>query len=102
MPRQSRKRAESWAGPTVSESISDGEYQQEYQCTYDVITTEGVFRFAIGIVVEDSADKDNIGVYALYVIRGENTDMDFAYGGDGNWNPGIHFDLVYAGNNVIG
>lgn len=55
-------------------------------------------RMAASIVLQlkhflkDSADANNIGVYSLYVVRAEDSDIRFAYWGDGNWTPGINID----------
>lgn len=85
-----------WGGPG-----EDAEYNAEYtwlskQHSYDVITTEQKHRLAIKEYTIDSANPDNIGIYSLYVIKTEDDPYaEYAYGGDGKWEPGIHLNVFF-------
>lgn len=84
-----------WGGPNTNDGINDdgtGRNWKNIQSTYDVETNGGIYRFAIKTFLKDSADANNIGVYSLYVMRVEDSDIRFAYWGDGNWTPGINID----------
>lgn len=84
-----------WGGPG-----EDAEHNAEYtlvskQYSYDVATTEGKYRLAIKEYTIDTANPDNIGICSLYVIKAEDDPYtEYAYGGDGNWTIGIHFNVV--------
>ena len=62
---------------------------ESIQSTYDVETTEQKYRFAIKEFTKDTADPNNVGIYSLYIIREEDSNLQFAYWGDGQWSPGI-------------
>lgn len=85
-----------WGGPG-----EDAEYNAEHtwlskQHLFDVVTTEQEYRFAIKEYTIDSANPDNVGIYSLYVIQTEDDSyIEYAYGGDGKWTSGIHFNLIF-------
>ena len=78
-----------WSGPIVSEGRENGCHYKYLESTYDVVTSEQEYRFAIMTYVIDTSNQDNIGVYSLYIIKADDTDRQFAYWGDGNCTPGI-------------
>jgi len=82
-----------WAGPATSaRSDGEGHYQEKFQSTYDVKTTESIYRFAIREYVIDTKDLDILGIYSLYIMNGENSDLNIAYWGGGEWAAGIHIE----------
>ena len=82
-----------WAGPATSaRSDGEGHYQEKFQSTYDVKTTESIYRFAIREYVIDTKDLDVVGIYSLYIMNGENSDLNIAYWGGGEWAAGIHIE----------
>lgn len=77
-----------WAGPTVqSAHLPEGDYKL-LEPTYDVVTSEQKYRFALQIYVENTIDPDHVGIYSLYVIKREDDPNDSAYWGSGEL-PGI-------------
>lgn len=83
-----------WGGCYVETSKEDDNIYQVIEATYDVKTTEGVFRFAIQYISQDSSNPKNVGVNSLYVIRVEaNEVLEYAYWGDGRFASGIHIDI---------
>ena len=85
-----------WAGPGESGEFNSGYEQRSLQYTYDVVTSKQNYRFAIKEYTVDTSDKNNIGIYSLYVIKFEDDPYpEYAYWGDGNWTPGINFNCNY-------
>jgi hypothetical protein len=62
------------------------------QSAYDVETSTQRYRIAIKDFTVDTANKDNVGIYSLYIIKMEDTSEEVAYRGDGKWTPGINFN----------
>jgi len=84
-----------WGGPGSFDGLNDdgtGRNWKRIDSTYDVETSEQKYRFAIQEFVQDIADKNNVGVWSLYIIKMEDTDSQFAYWGDGKNTPGINFN----------
>lgn len=85
-----------WGGPGASEGMNDdgtGRNWKYIDSTYDVKTSKQKYRFAIREFTIDTANKDNIGICSLYIIKEEDdTDPKFAYWGDGNFTPGINLN----------
>ena len=83
----------SWG--THTEKSKEYDIEEEiFYISYDVTTTEGVFRIAASIVIKDTTDKDNEGIEALYIINMSNhLYPDCAYRGDEKYIPGIYIDL---------
>lgn len=86
-----------WDALAVYDSVNesgDNRRVKSYDLTYDVETTEQKYRFAIHYVIEDTADKNNVGIWSLYIIKAEDdTDLRFAYRGDGKDTPGININV---------
>ncbi len=81
-----------WGGPCIETGKNDGERQgtwKSLQSTYDVVTNKGEYRFAIQEYISDTGDPKNIGINSLYIIKSEDSDMQYAYRGDGEWTQGI-------------
>lgn len=64
--------------------------------SYDVTTTECVYRFGMDWRIEDDYDKDNIGIWFLYVIKYDDDPFKtYAYWGDGDDTVGINVGKTY-------
>jgi len=85
--------------PGAQGGINDdgsGRNWKELESTYDVKTSSGEYRIAIYEFVQDTADKDNVGVWSLYIIKMEDDiDPKLAYVGDGKDTPGISIGLTW-------
>lgn len=78
------------AGPNVSEGRHPTRKYKLFRASYDVVTSEQEYRFALMIYVKDTETPDNVGIYCLYVIKAEDDpEREFTYWGNGNWAPGI-------------
>ena len=68
-----------------------------YNMSYDVTTTEDVYRFGIIWYVEYTVDKDNVGIWSLSIIRlDDDTDPKASYRGDGSQTPGINIGRIHV------
>ena len=78
-------------GPSTSKTIKSGRKRIEYVKSYDVYTTEEVYRiFLVDIVHNDFSDEE-VGIKSLYIIKYKNdTAQKYIYRGDGKETPGIH------------
>lgn len=83
-----------WGGANLDGGMNDdgtGRYWTAVYSTYDVETTQDQYRFAMELILRDSADVANVGIRSLYVIRLEDDpEPQFAYRGDGENTPGIN------------
>lgn len=82
-----------WGGPGVYVGKNDdgtGRNWKKIQSTYDVETSKQRYRFAIEEFTFDTANPDNVGIYSLYIIKAEDSNLQFAFRGDGKWTPGIN------------
>lgn len=86
-----------WGGPATFRGINDdgtGRNWKSIESSYDVETSKQRYRFAIQDFIQDTADTDNVGIHSLYIIKTEDdTDINFAYWGDGKDTPGIHIGV---------
>ena len=83
-----------WGGPEVFTEREDGQIIKQMNSTYDVETSKEKYRIAIQNVVDDTTNSDNVGIRSFYIIKAENdTDLQFAYRGDGEYTPGIHLNI---------
>ena len=77
------------------------EFNDEYKWlsrihSFDVITTKQKYRIAIKEYVIDTADPDNVGICSFYIIKADDDpNVEYSYGGDRTWTPGIHFNVVW-------
>ncbi len=81
-----------WGGPNSRAQYHESGTDRSWEFlrgTYDVVTENGIYRFAVEIYIRDTAYPENLGIHCLYVTRGEDTDMQYAYWGDGAWTQGI-------------
>lgn len=82
-----------WGGSGAYAGKNDdgsGRNWKKLYSTYDLKTNKQTYRFAMEVVVVDTASPENIGISSLYIIKAEDSDMSFAYRGDGKWTPGIN------------
>lgn len=77
------------SGPGSHTSKEGGEYTKEIFASYDVTTTTGVYRIAINFCTAYSENADRVGLTSMYIIKAEDSDMNFAYWGDDVWDTGI-------------
>jgi hypothetical protein len=67
-----------------------------YIFSYDVTTTECVYRIACEWYVIDTVDKDNVGIWAFDIIKYDDDPYtDYPYGGDGSRTAGINIGKVF-------
>lgn len=60
--------------------------------SFDITTNLTKYRLAIRFCAVDSEKPENIGLYSLYIIKAENSDLAFAYWGNDVWNVGINIE----------
>ena len=83
-----------WGAVNTDESMENGDRKKFLYSTYDVITTKQQYRIAIKECIIDTANDKNVGIMSFYIIRlKDDTDLKFAYRGDGNYTPGINFNI---------
>lgn len=84
---------------SVTETVDKGLYAQlskeigcrseVIQASYDLTTTEGAYRIAFQFCTIDTENPGEEGLHSLYMIRAEDSDMDFSYWGGHQWMPGV-------------
>ena len=78
-------------GSNVYAESEYGHEQRQHYMSFDVQTSDGIYRFACKYISIDTKDSDNIGLWSLYVIdMDHDTDPNIAYRGDKQYLPGIH------------
>lgn len=78
---------------------NSGVEKKWFNMSYDVTTTEDIYRIAIIWYVKDTSDSGNVGIWSLYILRfSEDEYPEMAYGGDGLWTNGIHVGVPNIGN----
>jgi hypothetical protein len=82
-----------WGACYAETSKEDNQVFQAIEATYDVKTDAGTYRFAIRIISEDTKNSDNIGVQSLYIVKADDTSLEYACWGDGRFTPGIHIGV---------
>ena len=89
---------ETFKGVSDTNDYKDhGLVTKHYNMSYDVTTAQTVYRFAVIWYVEDTGDKNNVGIWSLNVIKfADDHNQSMAYGGDGSWSNGIHLGEPYA------
>ena len=76
-------------GPRAYSKKEGNKYIKVIEASYDVTTTAISYRIAIKCCTIDSENTDNVGLVSIYIIDAKDSDMSFAYWGDGIWKPGI-------------
>lgn len=72
----------------------DGYVEIFYHSSCDITTTKGVFRIATKAVTKDSKDKDNVGLWSIYILEKEKDwRPENSYRGDLLYNTGIFVDF---------
>lgn len=83
-----------WGGPSGDETWDYGNKQKILYLSYDVKTSNQEYRFAIQDFTVDTANKNNVGIWSLYIIKMEDdTNPRYAYGGDDKSTPGINIGI---------
>ena len=80
-----------WGGPFVETEKEDGFIFQVMESTFDVQTSEIKYRCAMKFITQ--GNSEDIGVISLYVIKADDTSLEGAYWGDGDFIPGIHIGV---------
>lgn len=67
-----------------------------YNLSYDVTTSNEIYRIAIYWCIEHTIDENMIGIWSLYIIKMDDCPTpEYSYRGDGLWTPGINIGKVY-------
>lgn len=83
-----------YRGSIVGGLFEDGQRMKDHCISFDVKTSDGVYRFAFKYISEDTENPDNVGLWSLYVIdQDDDTDPEFAYRADSQYIPGIHIGI---------
>lgn len=86
-----------WGGANVQVDYEDGRVRKIMELTYDVKTTECEYRFAIRYIARNDMNLRSVGIESLYVIkRQDDTLLEYAYWGDGEFTPGINIGVQNA------
>ena len=86
---------EAW-GLGTDYSRESGIAYRSHNMSYDVATTESVYRMAFLWYVVDEREEDNVGLWSFYIIRyDDDPNQSYSYGGDGLWTPGINIGKSY-------
>lgn len=82
-----------------------GDIVKYYDMSYDVTTTEDIYRFHLIWYIQDTTDADNVGIWSLSIIRfDDDPDPESSYRGDGSWTSGINIgkiSVLYYLENII-
>lgn len=76
-------------GPASYSSKEYNVYTKRLDASFDVYTTVGVYRIAIRFCTIDSQTPENLGLISLYIIKAEDSNMEYTYWGGDIFNPGI-------------
>ncbi|MCD8040081.1 MAG: DUF5104 domain-containing protein [Clostridia bacterium] len=68
-----------------------------YTMSYDVTTSEDIYRMAFIWYAKDTGDSGNVGIHSFYIIKAEDDPNypQYSYGGDGLWTNGINIGLSW-------
>ncbi len=78
------------SGVGASYKAERGKKKKEIQASFTIVTSESKYYLAIKECTRDDFDENNIGIISIYIIEADNWTVDYVYGGDGQWTPGIH------------
>ena len=68
--------------------------QKILYCSFDVTTSECVYRVSLDWTVIDTADSKNVGISSMYIIKAaDDINLSSAYNGDGKETPGINIGV---------
>lgn len=79
-------------GPGSHSAKEENVYVKEIFASYDVQTTSGEYRIAVKFCTIDASNPENIGLRSIYIIKGEDSNPDYAYWGGDSWDPGINIE----------
>lgn len=81
-------------GSHTSREREEGKEKRDLYLSYDVTTTDQVYRIAIHYCVTNDNAPQQEGIVSLYIIKmAEDTDPQYAYHGDGAYTPGIQIGV---------
>lgn len=81
-------------GNEIEKTRIDSYENEIFYTSYDVVTTEGVFRIATKYITMDTRESDNVGLWSLFIISMEKDGHpDYAYRGDTGYPAGIYIDI---------
>ena len=84
-------------GSEIDKARIDSYETEIFYTSYDVVTTEGVFRIATKYINTDTYESDNVGLWSLFIISMEKDGHpDYAYRGDTGYPAGIYIDIQGA------
>ena len=77
-----------------------GKYKY-FSMSYDVTTTARVYRFGIKWYITETKDKNDVGIWFLYILKFEDDPYpQFSYGGDGLGTYGINVGKVWIDETI--
>ena len=84
-------------GAATYKDTDYGDVIKYYSMSYDITTTENVYRFHIIWYVEYTIDAGNLGIWSLSVIRfDDDTYPEMSYRGDGSRTIGINIGKIHV------
>lgn len=85
---------ESEAPHDIEEAFEYGERQVVVGSSYDVSTSETIYRISFKACRVDTVHKDNVGIWSVYIILFQDDDYpEHAYWADGENTPGINIGV---------
>lgn len=84
-------------GGTMAEMSldNDGNEKKVLYPSYDVKTSCDNYRITFKFVVTDTTNRENEGIWSLYVIKAkDDVNLDVAYRGDNEYIVGIHINVA--------
>lgn len=81
-------------GPSTSERWDHGKKSKELSGPLEIIADKNEYRFAIKCTAYDDWDKNNIGIWSVYIIeKSKDTDLEHPYIGDKKYRSGIYMNV---------
>jgi len=85
-------------GVGTDRQITYGKRRQDVNASIYLKTTEGKYYIAMKECVLDEFDRDNVGIFSLYIIDSDDWLSEYTFRGDGEWLHGINIiDYPYDG-----
>ena len=84
-------------GPITTTDKHNGNIEKEFNMSFDVTTTEDAYRFHLIWYVEFTADRGNVGIWSLSIIKfDDDVSPETSYGGDGTHRAGINIGKIHV------
>lgn len=78
-----------------SENRNGSDHLVQYECAYEIETSDEVFQLAVLVYTINTYDKTKVGVESIYLFKkSESQDKEAAYWGDGLWTIGFSVGVV--------